>query len=71
MHKKRWELIWMGIDRVRIVSIPNKSKNKQISLIGLEMIRFEMIRLDMIGLDMIGLKIIGLEMIGSREIYTF
>ena len=37
----------MGIDRVRIVSIPKTSKNKDIFMIGLEMIG-----LDMIGLEM-------------------
>ena len=59
------ELIQVGIDRVGIVSIQKKTKNKQFFINRLEMIGLEVIGLEMIELEMIGLEMIGLEMIAG------
>ena len=48
----------MGIDLVRIVSIPKNLKINNFLLIGLEMIGLYMIGLKVIGLDRIGLEMI-------------
>ena len=55
----------MGIDRLGIVSILKKSKNKQIFIDWVRNDQVEVIGLDMIVLEMIGLYIIGLEMIAG------